>query len=116
MCQLDKGCHDGVGRVVNHGLDVVDGFLVAEVKRISPFKLIRVLQQHDRQRTPYVVRIERKEERGTARPDPQCSELINQRKNNLPPKNFESNEDSLDGFDLAEFEPRRLRIIVVYNK
>ena len=24
----------------------------------------------------------------------------------LPPKNFESNEDSLDGFDLAEFEPR----------
>ena len=36
----------------------------------------------------------------------QQSELINQRKNNLPPKKFESNEDSLDGFDLAEFEPR----------
>jgi len=36
----------------------------------------------------------------------QQSQLINQRKNNLPPKNFESNEDSLDGFDLAEFEPR----------
>tara|TARA_R110000851_G_scaffold94400_2_gene205207 strand:+ start:6036 stop:8471 length:2436 start_codon:yes stop_codon:yes gene_type:complete len=34
------------------------------------------------------------------------SQLINQRKNNLPPKNFESNEDSLDGFDLAEFNPR----------
>ena len=34
------------------------------------------------------------------------SKLINQRKNNLPPINFESNEDSLDGFDLAEFEPR----------
>jgi len=34
------------------------------------------------------------------------SELINQRKNNLPPKNFESNEDSLDGFDLSEFNPR----------
>tara|TARA_B100000965_G_scaffold400342_1_gene422077 strand:- start:18350 stop:20785 length:2436 start_codon:yes stop_codon:yes gene_type:complete len=34
------------------------------------------------------------------------SELINQRKNNLPPKNFESNEDSMDGFDLAEFDPR----------
>ena len=34
------------------------------------------------------------------------SELINQRKNNLPPKKFESNEDSLDGFDLAEFNPR----------
>jgi hypothetical protein len=24
----------------------------------------------------------------------------------LPPMNFESNEDTLDGFDLAEFEPR----------
>ena len=34
------------------------------------------------------------------------SKLINQRKNNLPPLTFESNEDSLDGFDLAEFEPR----------
>jgi hypothetical protein len=34
------------------------------------------------------------------------SKLINQRKNNLPPMSFESNEDSLDGFDLAEFNPR----------
>ena len=36
----------------------------------------------------------------------QQSKLINQRKNNLPPMTFESNEDSLDGFDLAEFNPR----------
>jgi len=36
----------------------------------------------------------------------QQSKLINQRKNNLPPMSFESNEDSLDGFDMAEFEPR----------
>jgi hypothetical protein len=36
----------------------------------------------------------------------EMSKLINQRKNNLPPVNFESNEDSLDGFDLGEFEPR----------
>ena len=36
----------------------------------------------------------------------QQSKLIDQRKNNLPPISFESNEDSLDGFDLAEFEPR----------
>lgn len=36
----------------------------------------------------------------------QQSKLINQRKNNLPPIDFESNEDSLDGFDLGEFEPR----------
>ena len=34
------------------------------------------------------------------------SKLINQRKNNLPPLDFESNEDSLDGFDFAEFEPK----------
>ena len=34
------------------------------------------------------------------------SRLIDQRKNNLPPINFESNEDSLDGFDMAEFNPR----------
>jgi len=34
------------------------------------------------------------------------SKMINQRKNNLPPINFESNEDSLDGFSLAEFDPR----------
>ena len=34
------------------------------------------------------------------------SKLIEQRKNNLPPVSFESKEDSLDGFDLAEFEPR----------
>lgn len=36
----------------------------------------------------------------------QQSKLINQRKNNLPPMDFESNEDSLDGFDFAEFSPR----------
>ena len=34
------------------------------------------------------------------------SELINQRQNNLPPKNFESTEDSLDGFDLESFGPK----------
>ena len=34
------------------------------------------------------------------------SQLITQRKNNLPPQRFESNEDSLDGSDLAEFEPK----------
>ena len=36
----------------------------------------------------------------------QQSKLIEQRKNNLPPVNFESNEDSLDGFDFSEFNPR----------
>lgn len=36
----------------------------------------------------------------------QQSKMIEQRKKGLPPINFESNEDTLDGFDLAEFEPR----------
>lgn len=36
----------------------------------------------------------------------QQSKLINQRKLTLPPMNFESNEDSLDGFSLEEFSPR----------
>jgi hypothetical protein len=36
----------------------------------------------------------------------QQSKLIDQRKNNLPPINFESNEDTLDGFEMSEFEPR----------
>tara|TARA_R110002126_G_scaffold205195_3_gene352477 strand:+ start:3668 stop:6103 length:2436 start_codon:yes stop_codon:yes gene_type:complete len=34
------------------------------------------------------------------------SKLIQQRKNNTAPISFESNEDSLDGFDFAEFNPR----------
>ena len=34
------------------------------------------------------------------------SRMIEQRKRNTPSINFESNEDSLDGFDLAEFDPR----------
>jgi hypothetical protein len=36
----------------------------------------------------------------------QQSKLIEQRKKDLPPINFESTEDTLDGFDLSQFEPR----------
>ena len=36
----------------------------------------------------------------------QQSKMIEQRKRNLPAFDFESKEDSLDGFDFAEFEPR----------
>jgi len=36
----------------------------------------------------------------------QQSKMIEQRKKDLPAIDFESSEDSLDGFDLAEFEPR----------
>lgn len=36
----------------------------------------------------------------------QQSKLIEQRQNNLPPIDFESNEDTLDGLDLGQFEPK----------
>jgi hypothetical protein len=36
----------------------------------------------------------------------QQSELIDQRHKGLPPKNFESGDDSLDGFDFASFGPK----------
>ena len=36
----------------------------------------------------------------------QQSKLIEQRKRNLPSMSFESNEDTLDGFDFSEFDPR----------
>ena len=53
---------------------------------------------------------EKKKEEGKsqriAEGNTQQSKMIEQRKNNLPAMNFESNEDSLDGFDLAEFNPR----------
>ena len=49
---------------------------------------------------------EKAKDRRVSQQSTEQSKLIEQRKNNLPPVNFESNEDSLDGFDLAEFEPR----------
>ena len=55
---------------------------------------------------------ERETQRETAKADrisqanTEQSKLIQQRKNNTAPIKFESKEDSLDGFDLAEFEPR----------
>jgi hypothetical protein len=55
------------------------------------------------------MREERKEKgksQRIAEGNTQQSKMIEQRKRNLPAMNFESNEDSLDGFDLAEFNPR----------
>jgi hypothetical protein len=48
---------------------------------------------------------DRKDQR-VSKQNTQQSKLINQRKNNLPPMKFESNEDTMDGFDLASFEPK----------
>lgn len=49
---------------------------------------------------------ERSKDDRISKQNTQQSRLIEQRKKDLPPINFESNEDTLDGFDLAEFEPR----------
>jgi len=67
------------------------------------------LQLHDMAEKGLSSRESSREEAKAKRISQQNSEqskLINQRKNNLPPFNFESNEDSLDGFDLAQFSPR----------
>jgi len=59
----------------------------------------QALQQREDQRE--VAKSERISQQNT-----QQSKLIEQRKRNLPPVNFESNEDSLDGFGFEEFDPR----------
>ena len=55
----------------------------------------------DRENEREVAKDERISQQST-----QTSKMIEQKKRDLPAINFESNEDSLDGFDLAEFEPR----------
>jgi len=67
------------------------------------------LQLHGMQEQQLQAREDKREDAKSKRISQQNTEqskLIDQRKNNLPPMNFESNEDSLDGFDLAEFSPR----------
>jgi hypothetical protein len=67
------------------------------------------LQLHGMQEQQLQAREDKREDAKAKRISQQNTEqskLIDQRKNNLPPMNFESNEDSLDGFDLAEFSPR----------
>lgn len=54
-------------------------------------------------------RDDKKEEAKNKRVDQEASrqsKLIDQRKNNTAPIDFESNEDSLDSFDLSSFNPR----------
>jgi hypothetical protein len=48
---------------------------------------------------------DRKDER-TKLQATQQSKMIEQRKKDLPAVSFESNEDSLNGFDLSSFDPR----------
>ena len=61
---------------------------------------LRVINDKDK------FREDRKDERTKIQASQQ-SELIEQRKNNTPPKNFESSGfDTLGGFGLEQFEPR----------
>ncbi len=67
------------------------------------------MQLRDTSENALMQRENKREDAKAKRISQQNSEqsmLINQRKNNLPPQSFESNEDSLDGFDLSEFSPR----------
>lgn len=82
----------------------------AEIKsRLMAEEFQYSVKLHEMQYGTLAQREKNKEEEKNKRisiQNTQQSKLINQRKNNLPPVNFESNEDSLDGFDLAEFNPR----------
>ena len=49
---------------------------------------------------------EKAKDRRVSQQNTQNSRLIQQRKQNLAPINFESNEDTLDGFALSQFDPR----------
>lgn len=49
---------------------------------------------------------EKAKDRRVSQQNTQNSRLIQQRKQNLAPINFESNEDTLDGFSLSQFDPQ----------
>lgn len=59
----------------------------------------------DGMKSKETMKEDRKDER-TKLQASQQSKMIEQRKKDLPAVSFESNEDSLDGFSLSEFEPR----------
>lgn len=67
---------------------------------------MKIAGMHSQQLTDREQKREDAKAKRISQQNTEQSKLINQRKNNLPPMNFESNEDSLDGFDLAEFSPR----------
>ena len=84
----------------------------AELKKelmIAEFQLNMQLKEADLNviKDKEMFKEDRKDERTKIQASQQ-SELIDQRKNNKPPKNFESNMgfDNLGGFGLEQFEPR----------
>lgn len=92
------------------------GFDIEKMKQEAQLKMELMRMEFDLQMQLKGVDTEQMSQKETAKEaakdkrisiqNTQQSKLIDQRKNNLPPVTFESNEDSLDGFDLAEFEPR----------
>ena len=91
-------------------------FEIEKMKNEAELKKVLMAEEFNYNLQLHTMAEERLQSRETQREDAkskrisqqntQQSKLINQRKNNLPPMNFESNEDSLDGFDFAEFNPR----------
>jgi hypothetical protein len=92
------------------------GFDIEKMKQEAQLKMELMKMEFDLQMQIKGIETEQMSNKDTAKEaakdkrisiqNTQQSKLIDQRKNNLPPVNFESNEDSLDGFDLSEFEPR----------
>ena len=82
----------------------------ADLKRqLMDVEFNYAMQMQGVQQSQIDARETQKEEAKAARismGNTQQSKMIEQRKRNLPAINFESNEDSLDGFDLSEFDPR----------
>jgi hypothetical protein len=91
-------------------------FDILKMQKQAEFKIMLMerefqynMQLHQMEMGTLTQREQEKEDAKSKRISQQNTEqskLINQRKNNLPPLDFESNEDSLDGFDFAEFEPK----------
>jgi hypothetical protein len=75
--------------------------MTAEFQMNMQIKGVDVELQMDKE----AAKEDRKDER-TKLQATQQSKMIEQRKNNATSINFESGEDSLDGFDLGQFEPR----------
>ncbi len=91
-------------------------FAIQKMERQAELKKVLMKEEFMYQMQLKGVELNELRERETARENAKSdrisrqnteqSKLIQQRQEKLPPINFESNEDSLDGFDLAEFDPR----------
>lgn len=86
---------------MNHEAEKKKELMALEAEYAMGLKNIEYKGIQDREKMKEEAKDKRIDRQST-----QQSKLIEQRQKNLSSFNFESNEDSLDGFDLAEFEPR----------